>query len=98
MVHSEPNAPVSWNGNKLKAKTGDQCEWGATLPTQCFGLGPERLSPAPAKSRLSAAECAAACCVTKGCTMWQELPGRGCYYSDDAEDHYCDPVSGLLAS
>lgn len=87
----EPNPPVKWNGNKMKSQSASGlCEWGETLTTQCFGLGPERMSASG--GRLNAKECAAACCAKKGCSLWQELPDRGCYFSEG--EHYCDPYLG----
>lgn len=87
----EPNPPVKWNGNKMKSQTAPgKCEWGDRLTTQCFGLGPERMSADG--GRLNAEECAAACCAKKGCAMWQELPDRGCFFSEG--EHYCDPYLG----
>ena len=58
----EPNAPRKWHGKSLnvrfpadkfdheygpKHKRAFRCEWGEDLPTQCFGLGPERTTLNP---------------------------------------------------
>lgn len=60
-----------------------KCTWGDTLPSQCFGLGPERglngeVNPAV---HLTTEECRQACCDSDECEMWQEQKDRGCYFS-----------------
>jgi hypothetical protein len=74
----DPSPPAQWNGNRLVSRVGGQCIWGETIPTQCFGFGPERLKN---DKPLNTEQCAAACCEDKDCGMWQEIPGRGCYFS-----------------
>eukprot|EP01041_Mallomonas_annulata_P003788 gene3788-7522_t len=91
----EPNAPVRWNGFKIKSREGGKCTSGDPLPSQCFGMGPERMSEGT-NSRMNAKDCAAACCAKDKCRMWQELPDRGCYFSWDDEEHYCDPYLGTF--
>lgn len=91
----EPNPPVKWNGSKIKSrKTDGTCDFGDSLTAQCFGLGPERRHASG--SQLSAVACASACCANKGCTMWQQLPERGCYYNDDNHEHYCEAYVGTF--
>ena len=76
----EPHAPNKWSGNRLKErKSNGECTWGDDLPTQCFGLGPER--EVDKKRITTPADCAKACCESATCGMWQEAPGRGCYFS-----------------
>ena len=76
----DPYPPSKWNGKRLKSRNEDgTCEWGDDLPMQCFGLGDEKKSQN--KQSLSAFECAQACCSNKNCEMWQEAPGRGCFYA-----------------
>jgi hypothetical protein len=95
----DPIAPHKWNGKKIGSRKlaergGDAtCTWGDDTPTQCFGLGPERMN---AGSRMNADQCARACCNDPTCTMWQHQPDRGCYYntrgsSKTVEDIHCDP-------
>jgi hypothetical protein len=56
----EPNIPRHWNGRVLvsrhenvesaaedKPKKLYKCQWGDALPTQCFGLGPEKTTLNP---------------------------------------------------
>ena len=56
----EPNPPKQWNGRVLisrhanvdqivdgKTKKPYKCQWGDALPTQCFGLGPEKTTLNP---------------------------------------------------
>jgi hypothetical protein len=90
----DPNPPAKWNGNRLKARGADQCEWGDELPTQCFGLGDERKSAEGGK--LTTEQCAQACCKDPHCEMWQEIPGRGCFYNS-GRGIWCDKDPGLYA-
>jgi hypothetical protein len=78
-----------------QGEKGSPCQWTGTLPGQCFGLGPEKWSLS--NERLSADECAAACCSSDNCIKWQQLPDRGCYFNEDKlkEDPYCDPFKGI---
>eukprot|EP00607_Mallomonas_marina_P004623 CAMPEP_0182428934 /NCGR_PEP_ID=MMETSP1167-20130531/24726_1 /TAXON_ID=2988 /ORGANISM="Mallomonas Sp, Strain CCMP3275" /LENGTH=291 /DNA_ID=CAMNT_0024612165 /DNA_START=85 /DNA_END=960 /DNA_ORIENTATION=- len=108
----EPNPPVTWNGYKIKSRiqsererereretneaSAKECTIGDKLPTQCFGMGPERKGTSPPYDRLNTEACAAACCKAKGCVMWQELPNRGCFFSDDNQEHYCDEYLGTF--
>lgn len=88
----EPYPPVKWTGNKMKKQdTGYKCEWGEQLHTHCFGLGEERKGAN--ESRLSASECADACCALKGCAMWQKMPDRGCFFSQ--KETLCDSYVGV---
>lgn len=73
----DPLPPARWNGHRI-VKTSGQCESGEALPSQCFGLGPEQRTDGKA---LNTQECAQACCDNKECEMWQEIPGRGCFFS-----------------
>jgi len=79
----EPHAPAKWNGRYLASRNVESdrkvCTWAEELPNQCFGLGPERLSAK--KTSLNTEECAQACCDDSECGMWQEIPGRGCYFN-----------------
>jgi len=93
----EPLPPANWNGNRLISRDSDgKCTWGAQVPTQCFGLGPERKSTTTGEN-LSTSECAAACCAFtengKPCTMWQEIPGRGCFFNS-AQGIFCEEYKG----
>jgi len=79
----EPKPPAKWNGKKVVSRNPDgSCVWGEDLPTQCFGLGPEKMNAAGVN--LNTEECAAACCSStkpnEVCEMYQEIPGRGCFY------------------
>jgi hypothetical protein len=75
----EPLPPGKWNGQRLLERASiNKCEWGDRLPTQCFGLGPEQLNTT--NGRLNTEACQQACCASRGCKMWQELPSRGCYF------------------
>lgn len=94
----EPLPPAKWNGKRLLSRDAEgKCTWGAEVPTQCFGLGPERKSNAGLS--LSASECEAACCAFsengKRCTMWQEIPGRGCYFNA-ADGIFCEEYKGTF--
>jgi hypothetical protein len=78
------------------------CVWGEHIPAQCFGLGAERRSSSSSSSNssgdsgsgdggdaaLNTEQCAAACCADPDCTMWQEIPGRGCFYGHK-RDTWC---------
>ena len=88
----EPNAPVQWNGHKISLREGTKVKWEPqVLDTQCFGLGSERRNPSDG-SRLNTEQCAQACANDLKCGVWQEYPGRGCFYTDNAS--YCDPKKG----
>jgi hypothetical protein len=71
------------------------------LPTQCFGLGSERLKvvpsvdggAAPGKAKLTVAECREECRANKDCGMWQAHAARGCYFGP-AKGIYCEPYAG----
>ena len=83
-----------WSGKKLvriDENTGE-CVWESKiLNTQCFGLGGERLNATNGRI-ISDLECQRSCCeaAKKGkCNIYQELNGRGCYYSKD-KDIFCD--------
>jgi hypothetical protein len=78
----EPNAPIVWNGKRITKKSEGQCEWGESLPAQCFGLGPEKKVDG---KPLNADQCAAACCKDAKCDTWQEFPGRGCFFGHSTQ-------------
>ncbi len=35
-------------------------------------------------------QCEQACCDSANCGMWQESPGRGCYFTADVKSVGCD--------
>ena len=80
-----------WNGKRLKSKKDGVCTWGESLPTQCFGLGPEVLTED--KKQHSTQSCEEACCANKDCEMWQEMAGRGCYFAS-SKGVWCDAPQG----
>jgi hypothetical protein len=76
----DPHPPARWNGHRIVSRKADgTCEAGDILPYQCFGLGDERKDGAG--NALDENGCAEACCKDPKCDMWQQFPGRGCYYS-----------------
>ncbi len=88
----EPFAPVKWNGKRLESRdtaTGKVTWSDEKLETQCFGLGDERKNPTDKKSRMNTQECEDACAKDPECEIWQEYPGRGCFYFHKAGVH-CD--------
>jgi hypothetical protein len=88
----DPHPPSKWNGHRVVSRNGDgTCKWGDGLPSQCFGLGDERKVNG---SSLSTESCADACCKDPACGIWQEVPGRGCYYNKD-EGIWCDKDPGV---
>lgn len=89
----EPLPPSKWNGRRVMSRDGNtgECTWGDHLPSQCFGLGPEKLKNKETKEKYNADECAMACCKDKSCDTWQEYPGRGCYFG--ATNH-CEKYLG----
>ena len=88
----DPHPPSKWNGKRLKTRIGSTCDWGDDLPSQCFGLGPERMSAA--NTALNTEACAQACCNDPDCEMWQEVPGRGCYFAN-SKGIFCDKDPGV---
>jgi hypothetical protein len=83
----DPHPPSKWNGNKLLSKANGVCQWGEQLPGQCFGLGDEHRD---SRSKpLNTTSCAQACCNDPQCEIWQEVPGRGCYFNK-AEGIWCE--------
>mmetsp|Transcript_25222 Transcript_25222/g.25435 ORF Transcript_25222/g.25435 Transcript_25222/m.25435 type:complete len:239 (-) Transcript_25222:41-757(-) len=91
----EPLPPAKWNGYNIATRKDGKCTWGTPLPTQCFGLGPERKSPSGEK--YSTEECAEACCKWEEnglpCNMWQEIPGRGCFFNS-VPGIFCEEYKG----
>lgn len=77
----EPNAPIQWNGYKVTSRDDVNVVWGERVSAQCFGLGDERKDPQG--NRYNIAQCQQACIDFKGCMIWQEYPGRGCYLSKE---------------
>jgi hypothetical protein len=63
---------------------------GEKIPAQCFGLGAERKSSED--TALNTEQCGAACCADKDCDLWQEIPGRGCFYGNK-RDAWCGNAS-----
>lgn len=87
----EPLAPAKWNGRKIESRKGDKCLWQADiLDSQCYGLGSERKNST--MGRLDTAGCEHACCSDPACIAWQEMPGRGCFYttSEKVANRKCD--------
>ena len=77
----DPIPPVKWNGRKVvghNPETGEKIWGNENLDSQCFGLGAERLSSAG--KRRNTQECEQACKDDPKCEIWQEFPGRGCYF------------------
>jgi hypothetical protein len=89
----EPNPPIVWNGNTVisRNENGD-VEWGPNLPTQCFGLGPEKRNKESDRP-LTVDECRDACASNGNCLTWQAHSERGCYFSD-SKKVYCEPYDG----
>ncbi len=85
----EPFAPVKWNGRRIVNRNDDgTIRWSdVDLNTQCFGLGDER--KASNGGHMSTEECKAACAADKECEIWQEFPGRGCFYNRN-KGIFCD--------
>ena len=70
------------------------------LPTQCFGLGNERMkkrtppgASAAVTVRMNVDECKKECRDSKECNIWQAHSDRGCYYSA-VKDVFCEPYKG----
>jgi hypothetical protein len=96
----EPLPPATWSGYRLERRkitstasssadaSVKDCDAmkGATVPHQCFGLGPERMHPVTRKP-LSVSECEAACCADPRCEVWQAIAGRGCFYNRNEGVH-----------
>jgi hypothetical protein len=86
----DPHPPVQWNGKRVKVRETPTAATALTAPAgaviwddtqlknQCFGLGDERKDAAG--GRLNTEQCAAACASDLHCGIWQEFPGRGCFY------------------
>lgn len=88
----DPHPPSKWNGHRLTSRSSDgKCHWGEQLPSQCFGLGDERKIDGQS---LNTTGCADACCKDPDCSMWQEVPGRGCYFNK-ADGIWCDKDPGI---
>eukprot|EP01038_Epipyxis_sp_PR26KG_P006269 gene6269-8633_t len=87
----EPFAPAKWNGKRLESRDplSGVCTWGESIQTQCFGMGDERKNSSGGSYTTS--ECEAACCSDSNCGMWQELPGRGCFYAQ-TNGGRCDKI------
>jgi hypothetical protein len=86
---SESESSLLSSSQQLQNKPPQKCLWGDELPYQCWDFGDERLNSTG--GRMNARECAAACCKTKNCIAWQELPGRGCFYNSQQLDQLdCD--------
>jgi hypothetical protein len=86
----DPLPPAAWYGRRIvsksrKAGTCDSSE--EILTAQCFGLGAERLNST--KGRMDTKQCEEACCTDRKCNIWQEMAGRGCYFSDDSDKIAC---------
>jgi hypothetical protein len=84
-MYCDPLPTHVWNGKFLKSRhDNNKCEWAHTLPTQCFGLGMERLNNTATGvinvekgDRLTELQCEQACCDDPTCNTYQEYPGRG---------------------
>ena len=93
----DPYAPSTWNGRKILSRQGRTCTWKPeVLDTQCFGLGSERLNTS--NGRLDTSGCEKQCCEDPTCMTWQEMPGRGCYYSDSMSVYSgtCDEAGNAI--
>lgn len=78
----DPHPPGEWSGNRITARNADgTCSWGPDLRTQCFGLGPEKFKNIAKNIQYNTEECRQACCNDKTCDVYQEMPGRGCYFN-----------------
>lgn len=84
----EPFAPVKWNGRRVSSRNADGTVTfsDVELNTQCFGLGDER--KAPGGGHMTTEQCKDACAADKECGIWQEFPGRGCFYH--IQSNHCD--------
>lgn len=78
----------------------DPAEEPKNLPTQCFGLGSERMkkrassgSSTVATVRMSVEECKKECRDSRDCNIWQAHNDRGCYYAA-VKDVFCEPYKG----
>jgi len=92
----DPHPPGVWNGNRLiERKPDGTCEWGPDLPTQCFGLGPEKLNK-NGKKQLNTQECRKECCNDPTCEVYQEMAGRGCYYNAGKSVWCSDPETEFV--
>lgn len=91
----EPSAPLSWSGHVLESREGSSCIWGQELPTQCFGLGPEKVKIDENNEgvRRTEEECAAACCASPTCQIWQYTPEKGCFFGSNRHA-FCEPYKG----
>lgn len=89
----DDHSPSKWNGKKVvsRDKATGECVWGESLPSQCFGYGPERYKNAETKERHDTDSCAVACCKDPECDSWQEVPGRGCFYG---KGNFCEKYLG----
>ena len=92
----EPLAPLVWTGHVLETKDGSSCMWEAKqLTSQCFGLGPEKvkLDENNQGVRRTEEECAAACCESSTCQIWQYAPEKGCFFGSN-RNAFCEPYKG----
>lgn len=91
----EPSPPLQWTGHLLEHRDGSSCVWGKELPTQCFGLGPEKvkLDENNQGVRRTEEECAAACCASSTCQIWQFAPEKGCFFGGN-RNAFCEPYKG----
>jgi hypothetical protein len=86
----DPFPPAEWSGRRLESRDSDgTCKWSPDLlKVQCFGLGAERLNAT--KGSLTNQQCGEQCCADPKCEIWQEMKGRGCYFSGGAKDITCN--------
>jgi hypothetical protein len=86
----DPFPPAEWSGHRLDSRGSDgTCKWSPELlKVQCFGLGAERLNAT--KGSLTNQQCGEQCCADPKCEIWQEMKGRGCYFSGGAKDVTCN--------
>jgi hypothetical protein len=77
----DPFPPAEWSGRRLESRGMDgTCKWSSErLKVQCFGLGAERLNST--QGSLTNQQCGEQCCADPKCEIWQEMSGRGCYFS-----------------
>lgn len=93
----EPKPPVQWTG-RLKNRTAsyvgnnEKCEWAKSLPSQCFGLGPERMING---ERMTALQCEQSCCADHNCWIFQHHPSKGCFHDSGGDGkNFCETYIG----
>jgi hypothetical protein len=93
----DPIPPQTWKGAKLLSRSADgKCEWGDSLPLQCFGFGDPRVKSSG--EAFTEQECQQECCNSATCDMWQQHDDRGCFYSRTKKNKAGKEVNGITCS